>query len=169
MDPNVLLLIIVAVLLICFYVGRSVGLIRTLIPIASAFASFCLLAAAVPVLEKDVTKYLSGLDIRDAVISVGAFALTFLLAKWLIEKILKFFRIIGDAPVIGKADRLLGGIAGFAGGLVIVWGTFFFLLLFFGPDGLPEFFDAVSKNDFVRVLYNNNLVMTLVNYFIFAA
>ena len=58
-----------------------------------SFASFCLLAAAVPVLEKDVTKYLSGLDIRDAVISVGAFALTFLLAKWLIEKILKFFRI----------------------------------------------------------------------------
>ena len=169
MDPNALFLIIIAVLLICFFAGRRVGLIRSLIPVASAIASFCLLAIALQVLKEDMTDYLSGFQIKAAISSIIAFVISFLILRWLIKTILKFFRIIGDAPVIGRVDRALGGLAGFIGGLVIIWGTFFFLLLFFGPEGLPEFFDAVNKNEFTRLLYNNNLIMTLINYFIFVA
>ena len=169
MDPNTLFLIIIAILLICFFIGRRAGLIRTLIPIISAIASFFLLASALPVLKRDIAEQLIGFQIREAVISVVAFTVTFLLLRWLIKAVLKFFRIIGDAPVVGSTNRLLGGIAGFAGGLILIWGTFFFLILFYGPDGLPVFFDAVNGNEFVKLLYNNNLIMTLINYYLFAA
>ena len=169
MDPNTLFFIIIAILLICFFVGRSTGLIRALIPIISALASFCLIAAALPLLKNDISDQLTRFQIRDAAISVAAFFTTFFLLRWLIKAVLRFFRIIGDAPVVGSANRILGGIVGFFGGLIIVWGTFFFLLLFYGPDEMPIFFDAVNGNEFVKLLYNNNLIMTLVNYFIFAA
>lgn len=168
MNPNVLFLIIVGVLLICFFAGRKVGLVRSLIPVVSATASFCLLAIALQVLKEDVADYLVGFQIKDAISSVIAFVISFLILRWLIKTVLKFFRIIRDTPVIGSVDRALGGLAGFIGGLLIIWGTFFFLLLFFGPEGLPEFFDAVNENEFVKLLYNNNLLMTLINYFIFA-
>ena len=168
MNPNTLFLIIIAVLLICFFAGRRAGLIRTLIPIVSALASFCLLAIAIPIFRKDITESIMGLEIIDAAASAVAFVVTFLILRWLIKAILRFFRIIGDAPVVGTVNRALGGIVGFAGGLIIIWGMFFFLLLFYGPKGLPEFFDAVNGNEFVKLLYNNNLIMTLVDYFVFA-
>ena len=169
MNPNALFLIILAVLLTCFFAGRRAGLVRTLIPIASAIAAFCLLAITVPVFRADVTDYLVGLQLTDAVVSAAAFIVTFLILRWLIKAVLRFFRLIGDAPLISSLNRALGGIAGFVGGLIIVWGTFFFLLIFFGPDGLPDFFDAINGNEFVKLLYNNNPVMTLINYFIFSS
>ena len=169
MNPNVLFLSIIGVLMICFFTGRRVGLIRSLIPVISSLASFVLLAAAFPVVKSDITGSITDLQVKEAALSVAAFIVTFIILKWLIKKILRFFRILRDAPVIGSADRMLGGIAGFAGGLLIIWGTFFFLLLFYGPEGLPALFDAINKNEFVKLLYNNNLIMTLVNYFIFAS
>lgn len=167
MSPNVLFLIIIAILLVCFFAGRRAGLIRALIPVVSAIASFCLLSAALPVFKKDISQQILGLQIEEAVISAAAFAISFFLLRWLIKAVLRFFRIIGDAPIVGDINRLLGSIVGFLGGLVIIWGAFFFILLFYGPQGLPEFFDAVSANPFVRLLYNNNLIMTLINYFVF--
>ncbi len=168
MNSNTLFLIVIAILLICFFAGRRAGLIRTLIPIASALASFCLLAIALPIFRKDITDSIMGFEIIDAAASAVAFAVTFLILRWIIKAVLRFFRIIGDAPVVGTVNRALGGIVGFLGGLVIIWGTFFFLLLFYGPQGLPEFFDAINGNEFVKLLYNNNLIMTLVDYFVFA-
>ncbi len=169
MNPNALFLIVIAVLFICFFAGRRAGLIRTLIPIASALASFCLVAIAAPIFGEELTEDLAELQFIDAMISVLSFAVAFFILRWLIRAILKFFRLIGDVPIAGSIDRALGGIAGFAGGLIIIWSAFFFLLLFYGPEGLPELFDAINGNAFVRLLYNNNLVMTLINYFIFAA
>lgn len=169
MDPNILLFSIIAVLMICFFAGRRAGLIRSLIPVISSLASFILLAVAFPVVRSDITDSMTELQIKDAAISAAAFVVTFIILKWLIMKVLRFFRILRDAPVIGSADRMLGGIAGFIGGLLIIWGSFFFLLLFYGPDGLPVLFDAINKNEFVKLLYNNNLIMTLINYFVFAS
>ncbi len=169
MNSNILFLIVIAILLICFFAGKKAGFIRSLIPIVSALASFVLLAAAVPVVKDDVTGNIAGLHIKDAIISAAAFYITFIILKWLIKKVLAFFRIIGDAPVIGNVNSLLGAISGFIGGLVVIWGAFFFLLIFFGPDELPELFMAIDKNEFIKLLYNNNLIMTLINYFIFAS
>lgn len=168
MNPDMLFLIITAVLLICFFSGRRAGLIRTLIPVATAFLSFWLMAVAFPIFKEDVLGDITGFALNEAVLDAAAFAVTFLLLRWLIKAVLSFFRIVGDAPVIGSMNRLLGGVFGFAGGLLIVWGVFFFMLLIYGPQGMPEFFDAVNGNAFVKLLYNNNLIMTFVNYLVFA-
>ena len=169
MDPNTLFLIIAAILLICFFAGRRAGLIRTLIPVVSALVSFLLLTIAFPIFKEDVMGDITGFDINSAFVDVVAFAVTFLLLKWLVRTVLRFFRIIGDAPVLGSVDRMLGGIAGLLGGLLTVWGAFFFILLIYGPNGLPRFYNAIGQNEFVKFLYNNNLITTLVNYFVFAA
>ena len=168
MDPNTLFLIIIAVLLICFFAGRRAGLIRALIPLVSAFLSFWLMTVAFPIFKEDVMGDVTGFAFNDAVVDVVAFGVTFLLIRWLIKTVLRLLRIVGDAPVIGTVNRLLGGVFGFVGGLVLIWGTFFFLLLIYDPAELPGFFEAVNGNPFVKLLYNNNLVMTFVNYFVFA-
>lgn len=169
MDPNALFLIIVAVLLICFFAGRRAGFIRTLIPIVSALASILLIVTAIPIVKEDIAKDVMSFAFRDALISVGAFAVSFLVLRWAIKKILSFFRLISDAPVVGSVDRFLGAVAGFAGGLIIIWGTFFFLLLFTSPEEMPGLMALVEGNEFVKLLYNNNLILTFVNFFIFAS
>ncbi|MCR5236612.1 MAG: CvpA family protein [Lachnospiraceae bacterium] len=169
MDSNSLFFIIIAILFICFFAGRRAGLIRAMIPVASSLLSFCLLASVIPIFKADITDQLSSFLIKDALVSLTAFIVTFFLFRWLIKTVLRFFRILGDSPVIGTLNKILGGVAGFAGGLIIIWGSFFFILLFYGPQGLPVFFTAVNGNEFVKMLYNNNLIMTLINYFIFAA
>ncbi|MBQ8955737.1 MAG: CvpA family protein [Lachnospiraceae bacterium] len=168
-NPDALFLIIVAILLVCFFAGRRAGLIRTLIPVVSAFASFGLLAVALPVLREDVMGAVTVFDINSAIVDIVAFAVTFLLLRWLIKAILKLFRVIGDAPVLGSVNRMLGGIVGFLGGLMIVWSAFFFILLLYGPDGLPQFYNAIGQNEFVKLLYNNNLITTFVNFFVFVS
>ena len=169
MDPNALFLIIVAILLICFFAGRRAGFIRTLIPIASALASIFLMMAAIRTVREDIAKDVMSFEFRDALISAVAFAVSFLILRWAIKKGLSFFRLISDAPVVGGVDRFLGAVAGFAGGLVIIWGAFFFLLLFTDPADMPAILAVIEGNQFVRLLYNNNLVLTFVNYFVFAA
>ncbi|MCR5410261.1 MAG: CvpA family protein [Lachnospiraceae bacterium] len=169
MSPNALFLIIVAVLLICFFAGRRAGFIRTLIPVVSSLASIFLIASAIPILKDDIVKDVMSLAFADAIISVVAFAVSFLVLRWAIKKVLSFFRLISDAPVVGSVDRFLGALAGFAGGLIIVWGTFFFLLLFTSPEEMPRLLALVEGNEFVRLLYNNNLILTFVNYYIFAS
>ena len=167
MDPNLLFLIIIAVLLICFFAGRRTGLIGALIPVATAFLSFWLLAIVIPVLKNDIFEDMSGFRVNEALLDLITFAVSFVLFRKLIRAVLKFFRIIGDTPVISSLNRFLGGVAGFIGGIIIVWGVFFFMLLFFGPEGSPEFFAAVNGNEFVKLLYNNNLILTFVNYLVF--
>ena len=54
------------------------------------------------------------------------------------------------------------------GGVVIVWLVFFFMLLFVGEAGAPEFYAAVNGNEIVRLLYNHNLIMTFVDFFVFS-
>ncbi len=168
MDPNALFLIIVAILLICFFAGRQAGLIRTMIPIVSSLASILLIVTAIPIVRKDIETNVLSFEFRDAVISVVAFAVSFLILRWAIKKVLTFFRLIGDAPVVGSVNRVLGAAAGFIGGLIIVWGAFFFLLLFADPEDMPAILAAVEGNEFVKLLYNNNLILTFVNYFVFA-
>lgn len=168
MDPDRLFLIIVAVLLICFFAGRRAGLIRTLIPVVSAVASFGLVAVGLPIFREDVMGAVTVFDINSAVIDIAAYAATFLILRWLIKAILRFFKVIGDVPILGTINRLLGGIAGFIGGLIIIWAAFFFILLLYTPTALPEFYNAIGQNEFVKLLYNNNLITTFVNYLVFA-
>lgn len=168
MDPNVLFLSIIAVLLLCFFAGRRTGLVRTLIPIVTAFLSFWLLAVLIPILKKDVLDDMSGFRINEAALDVLAFGVSFVIFRKLILLVLRVFKVIGDAPVVSAVNRILGGVAGFAGGLILIWGVFFFMLLWYGPEGNPEFFSAVNGNEFVKLLYNNNLILTFVNFFIFA-
>ena len=169
LTPNALFLIIIALLALCYFSGRRAGLIRTLIPVVSAVISIWIVAVGFPMVRQDVLSDIKGFDLNRAVVDLIAFAVTFALLKWLIKTILHFFKVAGDAPGVHPVNRFLGGIAGMIGGVIIVWIVFFFILLFEGEQGAPEFYAAVNGNGFVRLLYNHNLIMTFVNYFVFVS
>ncbi len=168
LSPNTLFLIIIAVIALCYFSGRKAGLVRTLVPIASAFGSVWIVAVAFPMLRKDVMNDVSSFDLNRIVIDILAFAVSFFLLKWLIKSVLHFFKIIGDAPIVNPVNKFLGGVAGMIGGVVLIWLVFFFILLFAGEEGAPEFYAAVNGNEIVRLLYNHNLVMTFINFFVFS-
>ena len=168
MDPGILLLIIIGILLGGFLTGRALGLIRTLIPIATAFLSFWVLIVIIPVFKADAGSDLVRFELQKLIVDVLAFAVTYVLIHWLIRSVLKIFRVVGDAPVVGPVNRILGGVAGFLASLVGIW-TFFFFGIYTGwLQSSTSLMPAIQGNGFVRLLYNHNLVMTFVNYFIFA-
>ncbi len=167
MGENVYLIIVVAVIVICFFSGKQAGLIRTLIPIVTAFISLWIFSVVFQIVRADVVSDVKSLSFLSVVIDLLAFVVSFFLLRWIIKAALKALRIIGDAPVIGSANRILGGLAGFVGGFILVWTVFFFMALFVGEAGAPDFYRAVNSNKLLGFIYNHNLVMTFVNYFIF--
>jgi uncharacterized membrane protein required for colicin V production len=168
LSPNTLFLIIIAVIALCYFSGRRAGLIRTLVPVASVFGSVWIMAVAFSVLKNDVMTDVTSLDLNRVVIDLLAFVVSFFLLKWLIKSILHFFKLIGDAPIVNPVNKFLGGVAGMIGGVVMIWLVFFFILLFVGEEGAPEFYAAVNGNEIVRLLYNHNLIMTFINFFVFS-
>ena len=169
LTPDVLFLIIIAVIACCYFSGRRAGLVRTLIPIATAFASVWVFMTVFPIFKQDALSDALGFDITETVIDILAFAVVFLIIKWAIKTVFKALKIISDAPVVSAVNRFLGGVAGLIGGVVLVWIVFFFALLLYGEQGLPELYAAINGNEFVKLLYNHNLIMTFVNYFVFVS
>ena len=168
LSPNTLLLIIIAVIALCYFSGRRAGLIRALIPVVSALGSVWIVAVAFPMLRNDIMEDAGRFDLNTVVVDVLAFVVSFFIVKWLIKAVLQFFKLIGDAPIVDPVNRFLGGVAGMIGGVVIVWLVFYFMLLFVGEAGAPEYYAAVNGNEIVRLLYNHNLIMTFVDFFVFS-
>ena len=76
LSPNTLLLIIIAVIALCYFSGRRAGLIRTLIPIVSALGSVWIVAVAFPMLRKDVLEDAGRFDLNRVVVDVLAFVVS---------------------------------------------------------------------------------------------
>ncbi|MCR5747959.1 MAG: CvpA family protein [Lachnospiraceae bacterium] len=163
-----LFLIIIAVMAVGYFSGRRAGLIKTLIPIMTAFASMFVFATVFPIFKRDVVGDTLGFELTDVLIDILAFAVVFIIIRWVIRFVFRSLKLIGDAPVVSSLNRFLGGVAGLIGGLVLIWIVFFFMAVLYKEQELSEFYHAVNGNEFVKLIYNHNLIMTFVNYFVFA-
>ena len=120
--------------------------------------------AAVPAALNDGTeKFVSDISgqIAGNAVKIITGAVSFLLLLVLIRLGLAIvFRILNTAsklPVINGTNRLLGGLMGIAGMLLIIYMILAYISLFIAGDyGL-----VISRTNIVRYFYNNNILLLL--------
>ncbi len=106
---------------------------------------------------------LAGEKIASIIATFLAGALVFFLAKILLGLVCRILSgVVSRIPLIGGVNRLLGAVAGFVKGGLIVCGALA-ILSFFSSTSIAAFFD---KTLFVGALYNSNPILSIISWLI---
>ncbi len=100
------------------------------------------------------------------IIHIVAFLGTFLLVSIIIRAIVFALDIVSDLPVLGFVNRLAGGIAGLAGGLVIVWVIFIIVTLLYTTSIGRDIYEVIRDNAILNMIYEYNPLMKLATNFL---
>ena len=101
--------------------------------------------------------YISGYIAR-MIINLMAFVCTFLMIYVFLKMTFLSMELIGKLPIIKGLNKLVGGIAGFAEGILLVWIAFLAATIFAGNEIGMKFFTLIDSSYFLSFLYNNNIL-----------
>lgn len=73
--------------------------------------------------------------------------------------------IVSKIPVLSGANKTLGLFAGALQGLLIVWVAFYFIAICSASEAGTVLVSYIYDNVFLTFLYENNLIVTLINIF----
>lgn len=73
--------------------------------------------------------------------------------------------IVSKIPILSGANRTLGIFAGALEGLLVVWTIFYFIAICSASEAGAQLVSYIYDNAFLAFLYENNLVLTLINIF----
>lgn len=73
--------------------------------------------------------------------------------------------IVSKIPILSGANRILGLFAGAFEGLLAVWIIFYFIAICSASEAGAKLVAYIYDNAFLTFLYENNLVLTLINIF----
>ena len=69
--------------------------------------------------------------------------------------------IVADLPVLGIINRLVGGVIGVAGALIIVWVLFVAVTLLYTTAIGKDIYQTIQTEPVLRMIYDYNPVMKL--------
>ena len=168
MTGNIVFVFIVIAVFVSSHVGGKKGFFEMMVPILSILGTLFLLAAVMPEFAERLKEDAAKLSLREVVIDIIAFAVTFFLMRLIFRYILKLLSPIAELPVLGEINRLLGFVAGFVFGVLTVWLVFFFIIFFLGESNISlELWSMLDESLPLKYLYNNNLLMTAINLVVF--
>lgn len=75
--------------------------------------------------------------------------------------ILRIIGVIGKIPIIGGINRLLGGVLCLIEGLLILWCICFLVTAISGTAFGESVLKVINESPVLRVIYDNNLLVTL--------
>ena len=96
------------------------------------------------------------------IINILSLVIIFLIIKILLKSITSLLDIIDKIPVFHGINRLLGALAGFAEGFIIISLFFLFMTIFAGDEIGQQFYAIVETNPILSMIYDNNLFIHLV-------
>lgn len=111
----------------------------------------------VDTLEEYVGGYMTNI-----VLNVAAFLIAMLVISMVLHLLMGLLDIIGRIPVIHGINKVAGLGVGLLKGLVIVWVCCLVLSVFSGTQWGTGILGMVEENEFLRFLYNHNLLAKLV-------
>ena len=168
MTGNIVFVFIVIAVFVSSHVGGKKGFFEMMVPIFSILGTLFLLAAVMPEFAERLKEDAAKLSLQEVVIDIIAFAVTFFLMRLIFRYILKLLSPIAELPVLGEINRLLGFVAGFVFGVLAVWLVFFFIIFFLGESNISlELWSMLDESLPLKYLYNNNLLMTVINLVVF--
>ena len=102
-----------------------------------------------------------GAFLSELIIHIVSFLCTFILVVLILRAIIFALNIVAEFPVLGIANRLIGGGIGIACALMVLWVLCVIVtLLYVTPPG-KEIYEAIQANGFLKMIYDYNPVMGL--------
>lgn len=99
------------------------------------------------------------------IINIVAFLCTFIIVTIILRAIVFALDIVSELPVLGIINRLLGGVIGLLGALIITWLIFIFITLLYTMPVGKEVYQMIQSNAALKLLYDYNPIMNLVTIF----
>lgn len=97
-------------------------------------------------------------SIANTIINLICAIAVFIFAFILIKVILKVLDIIDYIPVVGRLNKLLGGVLGIVEAIIIIWVIFILVRALENIPQLNVAIDIIKEAPLVGLLYKNNLV-----------
>ena len=99
------------------------------------------------------------------IINIVAFLITFVLISIIFRAIVFALDIVSSLPGVGIVNRLVGGVIGMVGAMVIVWTLYIIITLMYTTTVGKELFQMIQENQFLTMLYEYNPIMKLATIF----
>ena len=97
--------------------------------------------------------------IANLILNILAFLVTLLVSWIIIRLIFGALSVFTALPIIGGVNRLLGLVAGFVQGILIVWVLFLIISVFASTPAGKTLMDEINNTPVLETLYNTNFLM----------
>ncbi len=108
-----------------------------------------------------------GAYLAEMIINTLAYLIAFVVVWTAIRAVLLALDVVTMLPVLHGINKLAGGILGIAEGIVLVWIGFLLVTVLCNGELGQQFFQLISENRFLSLLYDNNVIMKIVFGLIF--
>lgn len=116
--------------------------------------------------SKEVTEKLTKAYAAHLVIRTFVFMWVYLIAGLILLFVEKILCLIARLPVLNSLNRLAGGGLGAIKALIVVWLFFMVLTIFLEHEIAKQGLMQIGENEFLRMLYDNNLIVKWIAAFI---
>lgn len=103
-----------------------------------------------------------GAYLANMIINALAYLLTFVIVWTAIRAVLLALDVVTMLPLLHGINQLAGGILGLAVGVVLVWIAFLLVTILCNGELGREFFKLIAENQFLSLMYNQNVIMKIV-------
>lgn len=161
---EVFVVICYGILIVMTVLGFSLGMVRVLTPLVSGILSLLLMLL--------LKNWAFGFLFQWAVFQgehilarIVVILLAFVLGSLLFHWIVKALCLLTKLPIIHGLNRILGAVAGFVEGIMMVWLILFFIAVFPNVLVFQLYYEQLVTVPFLSFLYENNFVEFLMELF----
>lgn len=159
-EVNWVLIGVLAVLILFMIHGYQKGFIRLSISMVSLIITIGLSAVITGYVSEYIQKLTPVKDEWKA--GILGFLLSFIIITIIIKFTVMSLDVIANLPIIKGINKTAGILLGLAQALVLIWIVFLGVELFSGKEISGMFMDYISQNEFLKFLYDQNIIMKLI-------
>lgn len=108
-----------------------------------------------------------GAYLANMIINAMAYLIAFVIVWTAIKVILLALDVVTMLPVLHGINKLAGGVLGFVQGIVLTWVIFLLGAVLCNGQMGQQFINLIRENEFLTLLYDYNMIMTIVFGLIF--
>lgn len=102
-------------------------------------------------------------ELTARIVSATAMVLSAVTAVLICLLVSLILRAVHELPVLGSVSRLIGGVWGFAEGVMVVWVLFIVTTSLTVSELGQTVMISIANNPILRFLYQNNLILAVIN------
>lgn len=102
-------------------------------------------------------------ELTNRIVNATAMIIAILMAVAICGVVSLMLKVIHELPIVGGISRLIGGVWGFAEGILVVWVLFILTTSMSVSELGQKVMISIANNPILLYLYQNNLILDLVN------